>query len=220
MATEHHLKIPRSARYFTLGESVGSPTEIWVVCHGYGQLAEQFLDAFAPLAEGPRLIVAPEGLSRFYLEPGGHGPQSRVGASWMTKEDRLSEIDDYMGYLDALRGAVFAPAHRHGARLTVLGFSQGTATATRWVLRRNVRAERLILWGGLLPPDTDLHTGAATLNALDLALVAGERDEYATPELLARQRVALEAAGVRHRVVTFEGGHRIDVDALRRLVTP
>jgi len=214
MPNEHHLKTERTARYFTLGNAA-SPADIWIACHGYGQLAEPFLEAFAPLDDGRRLIVAPEGLSRFYLEPGSHGPESRVGASWMTREDRLSEIDDYVAYLDALLAAVLAP--RRDARVTVLGFSQGTATVVRWVLRREVRAERLVLWGSLLPPDTDLGAAAPTLNVLDLVLVAGNRDEYVTPERLAGQRVALDAAGVRHRLLGFDGGHRLDADTLHRL---
>ena len=44
----------------------------------------------APLDDGSRLIVAPEALSRFYLGEVSQRPASerRVGASWMTREDR------------------------------------------------------------------------------------------------------------------------------------
>jgi hypothetical protein len=59
--------------------------------------------------------VAPEGLSRFYFEGGFHGPGSKVGATWMTREDRLAKIEDYVGYLDALHDAVFARAVRRPA---------------------------------------------------------------------------------------------------------
>ena len=217
MPNEHHLKTLRSARFYTLGEAVSAPADLWIACHGYGQLAAQFLEALAPLDDGRRLIAAPEGLSRFYLDAGSHGRESAVGASWMTREDRLSEIDDYVGWLDALLAALAAP--RRGARLTVLGFSQGTATATRWVLRSRVPARRLVLWGGLLPPDADLEAAAAVLNALDLVLVVGDRDEYVTAERLAAQRVALDAARVRHRVLGFGGGHRLDAGTLLRLAS-
>ena len=62
--TEHHLGVPRTARYFTLGQD--SASEIWFVLHGYGQLAARFADHFAALDDGTRLIVAPEGLSQRY----------------------------------------------------------------------------------------------------------------------------------------------------------
>ena len=88
---EHLFSTPRSARYFTLG-SPEDAAEVWFVCHGYGQLAARFLERFRPIEANRRCIVAPEGLSRFYLTE--TATERRVGASWMTREDRLHEIDD------------------------------------------------------------------------------------------------------------------------------
>jgi predicted esterase len=218
MLQEHHLTIPRTARYYTLGGQVPAPAEIWVVCHGYGQLAGRFLSRLETLDDGRRLIVAPEGLSRFYVD--GTGPAAKVGASWMTREDRLSEIEDYVRYLDAVYEAACRPVAGAGAALTVFGFSQGTATASRWAVRCRRKVDRLVLWAGLLPPDVEPGAHRALLNALDLVLVLGDRDEFTGAAALAGQRAALESAAVRHRLVTFDGGHRIDADALRRLVTP
>jgi predicted esterase len=218
MPQEHHLTVPRTARYYTLGGQVRSPAELWLVCHGYGQLAERFLSRLDALDDGRRLIVAPEGLSRFYRE--GSGPSSKVGASWMTREDRLSEIEDYVRYLDAVYDAALRPVDGAGVTLTVLGFSQGTATASRWAVRCKRRVDRLVLWAGLLPPDVEPGALQARLNALDQVLVLGERDEFTGAAALAGQRAALDSAAVRYRLLTFDGGHRIDADALRRLVTP
>src|SRR6266571_4009811 len=146
---EHSLSTSRTARYFTLGHP-SDARELWFVCHGYGQLASRFLERFRSLESQRRCIVAPEGLSRFYLTE--HATERRVGASWMTREDRLHEIDDYVRYLDALH-AVVASAE---ARVTALGFSQGTATVCRWAAYGSARIDRLIVWGGEVPPDLDL----------------------------------------------------------------
>ncbi len=213
MIHERHLRVWRTARYHVLGEGERAPREIWVVLHGYGQLAAPFLKRFAPLDDGTRLIVAPEALSRFYLDGVNHPPDGRVGASWMTREDRLHEMDDYVAYLDAVVAAL--PAE--GARLVVLGFSQGTATASRWAVRGAVRVDRLVLWAGLLPPDVDPAAAREKLLGLDLVLVAGERDEHVGPARVAEQAAALGRAGVRHRIVTFAGGHVIEPETLRRL---
>ncbi len=80
---EHHLIIPKTARYFQNGELNQSTSEVWIVCHGYGQLANFFLRKFDLLNSNTTCIIAPEGLHRYYLE----GSAGRVGASWMTKED-------------------------------------------------------------------------------------------------------------------------------------
>jgi hypothetical protein len=98
----HELAVPRTARVATLGGR--NADEVWLVLHGYGQLASQFLHSFLPAARPGRLIVAPEALSRFYTTR----KPDRVGATWMTREARDAEIQDYLGYLDLVAGR-FAP---------------------------------------------------------------------------------------------------------------
>src|SRR2546430_4266050 len=119
---EHVLSTSRNARFFTLGHPTDA-TELWFVCHGYGQLVSRFLERFRALESPGRCIVAPEGLSRFYLTE--HPTERRGGAGWMTRGNRLPEIDDYVRYFDAGHAQV---ASRQ-ARGTAPGFSQGTATA-------------------------------------------------------------------------------------------
>lgn len=214
MPTEHHIHIHKTARYFTLGNAA-DPAEIWIVLHGYGQLAERFIARFAPLDDGHRLVVAPEALSRFYVAGAG-GPDSKVGASWMTREERLIEIADYLRYLDAVHDEVFARIRREAVRLHVLGFSQGTATAARWALRGKARPDRLVLWAGTLPPEDEWRAEVGRLNTLDLTFVAGEQDDWVTGNL-ALTETTLEKAGVRYQVVTFSGGHEIDRATLQAL---
>ena len=36
---ELHLTVPRTARYWTLGEPGPGLRQVWIACHGYGQLA-------------------------------------------------------------------------------------------------------------------------------------------------------------------------------------
>lgn len=209
---EHHFNVRRTARYFTLGPAAATAREVWIVLHGYGQLAARFLRHFASLDDGTRRIVAPEGLSRFYAEAGRN---DKIGASWMTREDRLAEIDDYVRYLDALyvevmRGAEVVP-------VTVLGFSQGTATAARWLAQGNARAGRLILWGGEVPPDLDLAAARDRWPQTDVTLVVGSEDPFITPKVLVRDEQRLREHGVTFRVERFDGGHEILPDVLERV---
>lgn len=118
---EHHVKVSRTARYFTIGECSEKTRNVWIVCHGYGQLASYFIRNFESLTtQGDTLIVAPEALSRFYLA----GTGGRVGATWMTREDRLHEITDYLDYLDTLLLTISQPLPAD-VKVFVLGFSQG-----------------------------------------------------------------------------------------------
>jgi predicted esterase len=216
---EHHIRVPRTARYYLLrtGAERGMDSEIWVVLHGYRQLARRFVRRFAPLATGARTIVAPEALSRFYIEdePGPHGPESRVGATWMTREDRLAEIGDYVEYLDELHATLLSPADRR--RVTVLGFSQGAATVSRWAALGRARIDRLILWSGALAHDLDLRAAAPRLRTLGLTYVIGRRDGWAGPDRLAAEHERLRTHDIPYRLIRYDGGHEIEDDPLRRL---
>jgi predicted esterase len=210
---EHHISVPRTARYYTLGPEDETIDEVWFVLHGYGQLAERFLRSFRSIDNGRRLIVAPEALSRFYLvNTNGH-----VGASWMTKVDRLVEIDDYVRYLDAIHAQIVAPLTTPPP-LTALGFSQGTATAARWVCMGSVEAQRLILWGGSMPPDLDLQIHGDRLRRMRLQLVLGDRDEFAKPDSVTAERERLRSHAIPYEPIRYDGRHEIVEHVLKGLI--
>lgn len=217
---EHTLEVARTARYATLGPPGRRVRELWFVCHGYRQLARRFVRRFRTLDDGSRLIVAPEGLSRFYLDPGEkrHGTDDPVGASWMTREDRLAEIRDYVRYLDALAAHVREGLDAPPERTVALGFSQGVHTVSRWVVQGSLEPpDDVILWGAYLPPDLDMEAASRRLGRARLTLVRGEADRYADPELREREMRRLETRGIEWREVTFPGGHELDPEVLEGL---
>jgi predicted esterase len=179
-STEHHIRIEKTARYLTRGNTAGA-RQVWFVCHGYRQLASRFISYFSAIDDGSTYIVAPEALSRFYLgdDQGPHGPDADIGASWMTREDRLHEIADYVGYLDALHDRVFQEVRRSDVVFRVLGFSQGVDTVCRWIGQGRARPDHLILWGGLVPADVDLSV--RPFDPARLTLVVGDHDLVIPP---------------------------------------
>jgi predicted esterase len=213
MAQEHRLVTRRRARYYTIGGDGSRIEEAWVVLHGLGQLASVFITYFKTIASPERLIVAPEALNRYYVSPGGSGRTSdaKVGTTWMTRMDRENEIADYVDFLDA----VWAATAERATRVTALGFSQGVATACRWIARGTSRVDRLVAWAGQLPPDVDASVFAKL--AAGVTLVAGNTDEYATWIDEGNHAGRLHAAGVTPDVVTFDGGHRMDRVTLEAL---
>ncbi len=214
MIEERHITVKRTARYFVLGEESPNLDDVWFVCHGYGQLASDFIKEFESIASPRRLIVAPEALNRYYVStaPEVHGPDSKVAATWMTREDREVEIADYVRYLDDLYTSIM---DRIGvARVTVLGFSQGGATANRWVTRGSSRVDRLVMWGSTLPADADLNEAAEFFRFVDLTVVYGLKDQYASQGMIESYLDTLNSHSIPHNVVTFDGGHRMDRDTL------
>lgn len=211
------LRTQRTARCSVRGP--GDPAavrELWVALHGYGQLASSLANDLGAIDDGARLIVAPEGLSRFYFaKPFESHREAPVGASWMTRADRDEEIADYLEWLD-LAHAHHARALKTGTPLVVLGFSQGTATASRWIASGRVRPRRFICWGAGIAPELDLAEGSP-LRATRVTLVHGSRDRLVSRDAVNTERTRLDAAGFPHDYVEFEGGHRLDDDTLLRL---
>ena len=220
---ERHLQVGRSARYVVLGpEDPSAVREVWFVLHGYGQLAATFIRHFEPLDDGTRLIVAAEALNRFYLVDVSSAPAADrpVGATWMTREDREHEIADYVAYLDALWGTFAAHlAERAPYRLTVFGFSQGTATAARWVSLGSARPEHLVLWGGLFPPELDLALMDHPVRRTRVHFAIGSRDGFVTEARLEDEEKRLRAAELEFDVMRYEGGHGIRRKELLTLAT-
>jgi predicted esterase len=203
-----------------MGSFDSSLAEVWIVCHGHGQLASRFLTRFVSIERSNRLFIAPEALSRYYLAPpqgGPHGPNTPVGATWMTSEDREREIEDYVGYLDIVYDEVFSEVERKKVRLWVLGFSQGCATVARWVARGKVDPDRVVLWAGLLPPELSAHEASALSRRAPVTVVLGRQDEFAKPDLVAAQESRLKELGIPYEIIRFEGGHEIAPDPLQNL---
>ena len=208
-AEEFHIQVGRTARYRLLGTPSPRIREVWFVLHGFAQLAEFFVRGFEALDDGARLIVAPEALNRFYLDHNVyHGsPKARVGATWMTREDRDADIRDYVGYLDALHEHVLSLVPSH--RLIVLGFSQGVATACRWMALGKSRAATLVLWSGPMP--IDLSAEATTpLQQMRIIRVMGNADDMGTPEAMRAEDTRFAAMGLTAETVRFAGGHQLD----------
>jgi len=203
---EHRIVTKRRARYYTIGGGGERIDEVWVVLHGFGQLAAEFINFFKSIAAPSRLIVAPEALNRYYVTPGASGrtKDAKVGTAWMTRLDRDNEIADYVDFLDAVHGETA----RQASKVTVLGFSQGVATACRWVAASHSRVDRLIAWAGQLPPDVDPAVYAKLPGGV--TLVHGTTDEYATWIAEGDPNARLVAAGVTPLELTFDGGHRMD----------
>lgn len=216
---EHRLAVRRSARFYTLGELGPSTREVWFACHGYGQLAGRFLEKLRVLDDGRRYLVAPEGLSRFYLSESP--TERRVGASWMTREDRLAEIDDYVRYLDAVYADVFGSLARAQVTLHALGYSQGASTVSRWAAMGNAQIDRLTLWGGEFPPDLDLtlEPAAGRLRSARVSLVYGRADQFITPKVVDGIAGRLRQHGIPYREIAFDGGHELNEAVLKELAT-
>ena len=219
------IVVPRTARYYMVGAPNPLVHDVWIVCHGFSQLAHSFLEPFRQLEDDRRLIVAPEALSRFYLDSTpGRTRQSAVGATWMTREAREFDIEDNVRYLDALYERLVEELATLGVardriRVHALGFSQGAVAVARWAARGSAVIDHLVMWGHGIPDDVNVRALGERLPGLTFDFVYGERDRFVNAEVVAASRAVLEASGVPFRILSFAGGHVLSTAMLRALLS-
>lgn len=198
------IKTSKTQRYFTHG-TLEKAKNLLIVLHGYGQLAEHFIRKFRQLPEN-YYIVAPEAMHHFYL----NGSSGRVGASWMTKEDRINNIADNNEYLNNL--VDFLQTEKQFSELLVLGFSQGGATAARWNAQRK-DIDQLILWASVFPPDLE---ESSFKNSKNGTFVIGKHDEFY--DASSQDKEINKYRTLSFEVVEYDGKHDIDADTLKNLL--
>lgn len=214
------LPVTRTARVSTVGSPGDHVRELWIVCHGYGQLSTLFIRHFQPIVGDARWILAPEGLSRFYHEmpnAARHADlpvdERRVGAAWLTREERERDIADGVAYLTNVHE--FAASHLpYDIPLTVLGFSQGVSVAARWLALAPTPPEvdHFICWSGSVP--AELVGDGRRIRAARATLVSGTEDPWVRSGTVEAQQQRLESLGIAPKVVRFHGGHRMDAPTL------
>ncbi|HIP31240.1 MAG TPA: phospholipase [Crocinitomicaceae bacterium] len=203
---EINFQHKKTFRYQILNDSPQAKTVLYVL-HGYGQLVKFFIRKFQSV-DSSILIVAPEGMHRFYLK----GNYGRVGASWMTKEARETDIMDNLSYLNSLDEQI-SKQYPIEKRI-LLGFSQGGATAARWKMNQSVHFDATIIWGSDFPLDS--KNAEYLKKEENNYFVIGDNDEFFDAEkrhLLTEQFLSLG-----FKTTAYQGGHDIDAKTLNDLL--
>ncbi len=202
---EFGISVTKKMRYYTLG-NVEKADTLLIALHGFGQLSKFFIKKFDFLPEN-YLILAPEGMHRFYLQ----GNSGRVGASWMTKEARELDIEENTIALKMLLEKV--KNEKQFSKIILLGFSQGGATAARWYFSNAAQFNHLILWASVFPPD--LEKPALEINCKNY-FVLGDQDEYYSEVQQLSEIAAYKEIGF--NTIHFEGKHDIQQATLSELL--
>ena len=210
---KHQIIIPKTAHYITIGELNNQTENVWFVIHGYGQLAEYFIKKFAVLEDSKTVIIAPEALSRFYLKEFS----GRVGATWMTRHERDSEISDYVNYLNLLYESILQNKDLSKLKINILGFSQGTSTVARWCMKEKIKYDRLILWAGYFGNGIQDIIDPRKLIEKEVILCYGKEDEFLVKIDIKNYEKDIQKVIPHVQIHTFEGGHLIDEKLLLKI---
>jgi predicted esterase len=196
-------------------ERAGDPLGALVGFHGYAQTAEDIMVELQQIPGADRWTkVSIQALHPFYIRG-----DSKVVASWMTRQDRELAIADNIAYVQVamtqalMEHAGFSPRGIPGAEapglqmmtpLIVVGFSQGAAMAYRAALHSPHPVSGIVALGGDIPPELK---DDASLNWPPVIIGVGDREEWYAGEKLDNDLAFLKARNISHQVVRFDGGH-------------
>jgi len=211
--TTKNISVQKTARYYVAGNLSAQTKNIWFVIHGYGQLAENFIQQFDFLLNNETIVIAPEGLSRFYTTSAGNV----TGASWMTKEDRGNEIMDYNSYLDSVLDEVRSGITNTIVKINVLGFSQGVHTAARWFIGSSNKFDGLYLCSSDFPRDADFEKLRTKLQFSKMFYIYGDSDGIIPQASFEKSIRMLKEKNIDFETSVFEGKHIIHSDTIKKL---
>ena len=211
--SENTVTYSNTTSYTTLNTLSDTTENIWIVLHGLGYLSRYFIRHFDGLPADKNYIIAPQAPSKYYLNT----TYTRVGASWLTKENRQQETGNVLAYLDAVLAAEKLPEN---CNLIVLGFSQGVSIASRWVAQRKIKCDQLVLYAGGIPDELQRSDFDFLLkNATKVTAIVGDKDEYVSDE---RRKTESEKIGKlfdgKAEEILFKGGHEVKRDLIKKLV--
>ena len=192
------------------GAPVASSRGLVMGFHGYAERAEdQWTRLVSIPAADEWTLLSVQGLHSFY-----RGRSEEVVASWMTRQDRDTQIADNISYIDAVIADVLPTASRRAGSIVMIGFSQGVAMAFRAAVRGRHGAAGVVAVGGDVPPELFANTD---VRFPPLLIARGTRDEWYTAEKLDADVRALEDRGVPHQTLVYDAGHEWTDEAARSI---
>jgi predicted esterase len=134
----------------------------------------------------------------------------------MTRHERESAIENNHNYLNSLLNTLLIK-YTIKPTIKILGFSQGAATATRWVSQLNVPVKSLVLWAGGFAHDLDFEEIGEKLKESEVLFVTGDSDDLITPESISKQDELISRLSCEVKKLQFEGGHELEIPLLKKI---
>ncbi|EPR70724.1 hypothetical protein ADIWIN_3371 [Winogradskyella psychrotolerans RS-3] len=208
---EKEISYTSTNSYSTLNTLTERTKTVWLVCHGMGYMSRYFLKYFKGLNAEDNYIIAPQAPSKFYIQPKMH-----VGANWLTRDNTETGMENILNYFDAVLEVEKIP---EDVNFIVFGYSQGVSVAMRYIAKRQLQCQQLVLHSGGIPKELTAEDYKYLAKDTKVKLIYGTEDDY-----LDEQRIQLESAratnlfGDKVSIMPFKGTHVVNIGFINKLV--
>jgi len=210
-STEKEISYTSTNSYSTLNTLTHKTKTVWFVCHGMGYLSRYFLNYFKELNPEENYVIAPQAQSKYYIAP----KFKHVGSSWLTKENTIKETENVMHYFDAVLKAEQLPKD---VNLIVFGYSQGVSVAMRYVVKRQLKCNQMVLMSGGIPKELVAKDFDFLKGKIKVSLIYGTQDEYMNKERMVYEKQRIyKLFGDEVDIIPFDGKHEVNKELLNNL---
>ncbi|MCB0468651.1 MAG: esterase [Aequorivita sp.] len=211
MSLEKEASYLATNTYSTLNTLTEETKNIWVVFHGMGYLSKYFIKYFSELDADENYIIAPQAPSKYYQDKDFR----HVGASWLTRENTVTETQNILNYVDAVYKKELV---KNYPNLIVLGYSQGVSIATRWVASRKIQCDKLILHSGGIPNELKTQDFEFLKPSAQVIYIYGNKDQYITEARETEEKLkGSRLFQIRLKIEVFEGIHEVNREFLLKI---
>lgn len=211
MSTQKEVSYTTTNTYHTLNQLTPKTKNVWMVFHGLGYLSKYFINYFAPLNAEENYIVAPQAPSKYYQSQ----DFKHVGASWLTRENTQTEINNVLNYVNAVYQKEITSSPK---RLIVLGYSQGVSIAARWAAYSKIPCDLLILHSGGIPNELKPKDFEFLKSRKRVIYIYGNKDQYITEARKTEEYLkASQLFGENLEIEVFDGKHEVNKDFIIKI---
>jgi predicted esterase len=120
-----------------------------------------------------------------------------------------------MAYMDGVMDSENLPIN---IKLIVFGYSQGVSVALRWVAKRQIQCDHLILYAGGVPNELRPELFNHLIPGSDIKIIVGDQDEFLTDKRLEEERKKVDLLFDRTaKFELFQGGHELKKEIINGL---
>ena len=193
--------------YSTLFSLTPTTKRVWLVFHGIGYLSRYFIRIFQELDESTNYVIAPQAPAKYYKD----ADYKRIGSSWLTKENKETEIQNNLNYIEAVLEQEEIPGH---LELIVIGYSQGVSISSRWLARKKILPAYFFVISGAFPDELEQEDFNFLISKTKLFHIVGENDPYFEKGNVLKEKKRVASIFKTMQFITHKGGHELQLKSI------
>jgi phospholipase/carboxylesterase len=206
---EHRLTVEFPVYYDLYApESNSAPKPLVIALHGYGGDKSSMLKLMRRINERDYAIAALQGPHQHLVYPTKEQPRLGYGFGWLSNFKPEESVALHHHAIRRIIAALGDAGAIDPRKVFLLGFSQAVGVNFRFAFTHPDLIRGVVAICGGIPGDWE-SAGKYASGALDVLYVAGERDEFYSPERIRQNAAALERRARSVELQFFDAGHEV-----------